>query len=98
MDDPHPERVKSNAYHYQKAAGGRSGIVSPVLYRRIFAGRDRGDEGRVAEHDLQEAPQDQKAADRDVQEGSIRPERAVPIEYGDKWRREIFLPLLMIGY
>ena len=34
----------------------------------------------------------------DVQESSIRPKRIIPTEYGDNRRREIFLPLLMIGY
>lgn len=55
-------------------------------------------EGRVAEHGIQEASQDQEAADRDVQESSIRQTRAFLTEYGDRWRQEVFLPLLMIGY
>ena len=33
--------------------------------------RHRGDEGRVAEHGFQEAPQDQEAADGDVQKSSM---------------------------
>ena len=33
------------------------------LYRLYFTGRDRKDEGRVAEHYLQETPQDQEAVD-----------------------------------
>ena len=76
----------------------RSGSVPPVLHRRLFAGRDRGDEGRAAEHGIQEAPQDQEAADGDVQESSIRQTRVFLTEYGAIWRREFFLPLLMIEY
>ena len=64
----------------------------------IFTGRDRGDEGRVAEHGIQEAPQDQEAADGDVKKSSIRQTRVFLTEYGAIWRREFFLPLLMIGY
>ena len=58
--------------------------------------RHRGDEGRVAEHGFQEAPQDQEAADGDVQKSSIRKTRVFLTEYGVIWRREFFLPLLMI--
>ena len=47
---------------------------------------------------IQEAPQDQEAADGDVQESSIRQTRVFLTEYGAIWRREFFLPLLMIGY
>ena len=64
----------------------------------LCAGRDREDEGRVAEHYLQEVSQDKEASDRDIQGSSIRPERVIITEYGVKWRREIFLPLLMMGY
>ena len=60
--------------------------------------RDCGDEGRVAEHGFQEAPQDQEAADGDVQKSSIRQTRVFLTEYGVIWWREFFLPLLMIGY
>ena len=76
----------------------KSGSVPPVLYGRLFAGRDRGDEGRVAEHGFKEAPQDQEAADGDVQKSSIRQTRIFLTEYGAIWRREFFLPLLMTGY
>ena len=64
----------------------------------IFTGRDRGDEGRVAEQGIQEAPQDQEAADGDVKKSSIRQTRVFLTEYGAIWRREFFLPLFMIGY
>lgn len=47
------------------------------------------DEGRVAEHYLQEAPQDRKAADRDVQERGLSLRCVSPTEYGVKWRQEI---------
>jgi len=62
------------------------------------ATQNRGDEGRVAEHGFQEAPQDQEAADGDVQKSSIRKTRVFLTEYGAIWRREFFLPLLMIEY
>ena len=80
------------------AAGGKSGSVPPVLHGRLFAGRDCGDEWRVAEHGFQEAPQDQEAADGDVQKSSIRKTRVFVTEYGAIWRRDFFLPLLMIEY
>lgn len=47
---------------------------------------------------IQEAPQDQEAADGDVQKSSIRQTRVFLTEYGAIWRREFFLPPLMIEY
>ena len=47
------------------------------------------DEGRVAEHYLQQAPQDRKAADRDMQECGLSPRCVSSTEYGVKWRQEI---------
>lgn len=47
---------------------------------------------------IREAPQDQEAADRDVQESYIRIPIVFLTKYGVKLRREIFPPLLMMGY
>lgn len=48
-------------------AGGRSGSLQTVFHGRLFSGRDRENEGRVAEHHFKEAASHPEDSDGDVQ-------------------------------